>query len=347
MNAYELILIIISGLGAIHGLFLAIFLWGYSKGNAVSNKILSLLLIALSLRVGKSVFLEFTENLDTKIIFSGLSILMIIGPLFYLFNRSCTSKTFHLKTAHLLHFIPALLGMIFGLWINETHLDTLPIFLFLGIFLFYYLHLLVYLILSYRHSLAQLKNGLNPEVFRFLKLFFLGLLVIWAAYVLNLFDEVVPYIVGPVLYSMVAYVLSFIVFQKGYIQKIDHVKYKTTPVSDEMQDSIYRKVLAIIVDSEQYKNPELTLKLLSESLKVSPQILSQVINQKSQQNFNSFINTYRIEESIHLFKNSEYAHLTIAAIAFEVGFNSISSYNTAFKKKTGQTPQNYRNQLIK
>jgi hypothetical protein len=68
MSAYDIILVAVSGLGVIHGLFLALFLWVYQKGNFLSNKLLSALLIVLSFRVGKSVFLEFTDRMDIKII---------------------------------------------------------------------------------------------------------------------------------------------------------------------------------------------------------------------------------------------------------------------------------------
>lgn len=347
MSANDIILVIISGLGVIHGLFLALFLWSYPKGNALSNKLLSILLIVLSFRVGKSVFLEFTNNIDIKIIFVGLSAIMAIGPLYYLFAHSSTRKSFRLEKKHIYHFIPFVLGFIIGFLFEEHHWKTLPVLVFVVLFLTYYLHLFIYLLLTYRYVVQQKKGGLSTEVFELLRLFFFGLLVIWFAYVLNLFDDVIPYIVGPILYSIVAYVISFIVFSKGYIQKIDHTKYKTTPVSGEQSDQIYAKVLKLIVDGKQFKNANLTLKSLSESLNVSPQILSQVINQKSEKNFNNFVNTFRIEESRHLLQLEEFKNQTIAAIAYEVGFNSISSFNTAFKKQTGETPMTYRQQLSK
>jgi YesN/AraC family two-component response regulator len=175
----------------------------------------------------------------------------------------------------------------------------------------------------------------------------MGLLVIWAAYVLNLFDEFIPYITGPILYSIVAYGLSFVIFQRGYIQKIDHSKYKTTPISEEQRDLVYQRALNLIVDEQQYKNSEISLKSLSESLKISTQILSLTINKKSNKNFNQLINTFRINKSMELFKQKEYANLTIASVAYEVGFNSISSFNTAFKKQTGLTPQTFKNKVVK
>ena len=345
MNPNDIMLVIVSGLGVIHGLFLALFLWSFQKGHSLSNKLLSLLLVALSLRVGKSVFLEFTIDLDTKIIFTGLSILMVIGPLFYGFVRSCTSKSFKPTSKHLLHFIPAIAGFIFGLWVNDSHLQELPIQLFAFLFLFYYFHLLTYLIISQVHNAKQLKAGLDPEIYKFLRMLFIGLILIWAAYVFNLFEDVIPYIIGPILYSIVAYVLSFIVFQKGYIQKIHQSKYQTTRVSEEQQKEIYERAIYLIESEGSFTNPDISLKSLSSSLKVSTQTLSMVINSRSGKNFHSLINSYRIQQAINLFGNKNFEHMTLAAIAFEVGFNSISSFNTAFKKETGKTPQEYRNQL--
>lgn len=347
MSAYDIILVVISGLGVIHGLFLALFLWGYQKGNTLSNKLLSALLIVLSFRVGKSVFLEFTGNIDIKIIFVGLSTIMAIGPLYYLFALSCTRKSFRLTTKHFLHFIPAIIGFIIGVQLEEQHTTTLPLGIFLTLFISYYLHFLVYLFFSYWYILQQKAAGLSLDTFVLLRLFFYGLLVIWVAYVLNLFDDVVPYVIGPILYSIVAYVISYIVISQGYISRLDHTKYKTNPVSDDQSDHIYAKALKLIVDEKQFQNPNLTLKSLSESLHVSPQILSQVINQKSGKNFNSFVNAFRIEESKRLLHLEEFKNQTIASIAYEVGFNSISSFNTAFKKQTGETPMTYRQQLLK
>ncbi len=347
MKASDILLVIISGLGVVHGLFLALFLLTYPKGNPLSNKLLSALLMVLSFRVGKSVLLEFTQRIEINIVFIGLSTIMAIGPLYYLFALSCTSKAFRITTKHFLHFIPAIIGLIIGWQLEEQHTETLPLAFFATLFISYYLHLLVYLFFTYRYVLQQKEAGLSADTFNLLRLFFYGLLIIWAAYVLNLFDDVIPYVVGPILYSVVAYVISFIVISRGYIAKLDYSKYKTTPVSDEQSDHIYARALQLIVEEKQFQNSKLSLKSLSESLHVSPQVLSQVINQKSGKNFNSFVNAYRIEEAKRLLHLEAFKNQTIASIAFEVGFNSISSFNTAFKKQTDETPMAYRQQLSK
>jgi AraC-like DNA-binding protein len=347
MSASDILLVIISGLGVTHGLFMAAILWLYPKGNPLSNKLLGGLLIVLSFRVGKSVFLEFTTNADIKIIFVGLSAIMAIGPLYYLFALSSTKKSFRLKAKHGVHFVPAIIGFIAGWQFEEHHQQTLPLLLFVAIFLAYYLHFLVYLLVTYRYTLRQKKAGLGTAVYDLLRLLFFGLLAIWVVYVLNLFDEFIPYIVGPILYSIVAYVISFVVFRKGYIEQIDQAKYKTTPVTDEQREQIFRKVLKHIVDEKRFQDPGLSLKSLSASLNLSPQIVSQVINLESGKNFNNFVNTYRIDEARHLLELGQFNNHTIAAVACEVGFNSISSFNTAFKKQTGKTPMTYRSEVSK
>lgn len=345
MSASQLFLVIVSGLGVVHGLFLAIFLWTTPKGNPQANRLLGILLIVLSFRVGKSVFLEFLENLDAKFIFVGLGTMMAIGPLFYFYAKASAEQSFQWNKRLLLHFTPCFLAILFGLWISDEDMETLPIQLFFVLFLSYYTHYLIYLIKTKKYISRQRKTGLPDQTYKLLTLLFYGLLIIWVAYVLNLFDESVPYVIGPLLYSAVAYVISFIVISKGYLQDLKQEKYKTTRISNQQMEQLFSRVSTLIVDEKQFKNPELTLKSLSEALKVSTQVLSMVINQKSQKNFNAFVNHYRVEEAIHLLRDPNSQNHTIAAIAYEAGFNSISSFNSAFKKQTHKTPKAYRQHL--
>lgn len=346
MTSTNIALVLISGLGVLHGFFLSIILWNYGK-TSKSNKILSVLLFVLSLRVGKSVFLEFTEHLEIKLIFIGLSTLMAIGPLFYLYMRSLIEKEFEFKKNDWLHFVPLSLGLVFGIWMSEEAADTLPKLFFVFLFVMYYGHYLTYLVISYSRVYKKKKAGLKGKTNRLLRLLFFGLLSLWFVYVLNLFDEFVPYIIGPILYTVIAYAISIIIIRKGYINITDGAKYKTTAISQNQIDDIFRKVDQVVAKDQEYKNPNLSLRTLSEKLKLSTQVLSMVINKESKSNFNSYINHYRIEESMVMFLTKKYDHYTIASIAFEVGFNSLTSFNTAFKKQIGKTPLAFRNEQSK
>ncbi|WP_408641487.1 helix-turn-helix domain-containing protein [Spirosoma telluris] len=62
------------------------------------------------------------------------------------------------------------------------------------------------------------------------------------------------------------------------------------------------------------------------------------------QHFFDYINRHRIEEAKRLFRQSTDAKLTVLEVLYQVGFNSKSSFNTLFRKYTGQTPTDYKNQ---
>ena len=341
LTVSEIALVIISGLGVIHGLLLATFLFLHRRGSSLSNQLLGLLLVVLSFRVGKSVLLEFTENLNVKLIFIGLGSMLLIGPLFYLFSKSLSIRAFSLRKTHLFHFLPAILGVGFGIWMEESHLRSYPIWVFIVAYATYYGHYIVYLLIGYRDAIKV--DTMQPSNFRLLRLTFFGLLAIWVVYILNLFDDDIPYIIGPVLYSVVAYSISFVIIKNRFIDKVDQEKYKSTQIPESLSEEIYTKIQKLMVDEKAFKNPDLSLKSLSGQFRQSPQIISMVVNQKSGKNFNSFINHYRIEEARQQLRNPKLEHFTISAIATESGFNSISSFNTAFKKQTGLTPLAFRN----
>jgi AraC-like DNA-binding protein len=343
MSTGHVLLILLSGLGVFHGLVLAVFLWFYRKGLGTSNKILSILLLVLSFRVGKSLFLEFVEDLYLQLIFAGLATLLLIGPLFYFYTRSVLEKSVRLTYASLLHLIPFLIGLAFSFFINKENVKTTPIPVFVVMFCFYYGHYLVYLFLSHRQiQKFSVATGNADAAVAWLRLLTYALAALWVVYVLNLLEDDVPYILGPILYSLIAYGVSYMAIRKGYIDALDTAKYKTTPLPEAEVNQIYEGVKTLLEEKELYKNPDLTLSTFSKALKVSPQKISMAINSRSGSNFNGFVNQYRIKQAQALLEGSQPHELTIAAIAYEVGFNSLTSFNTAFKKQLQETPSAYR-----
>jgi len=100
----------------------------------------------------------------------------------------------------------------------------------------------------------------------------------------------------------------------------------------------------LMKDEKLYLNDHLTISTLSNKLGISKRELSQIINHVKGQNFYGMINEYRIIESMGLIKDDNFRHLTIEAISEKVGFRSKSSFNACFKKYTGLTPRQYREQ---
>ena len=90
-----------------------------------------------------------------------------------------------------------------------------------------------------------------------------------------------------------------------------------------------------------YLNPNLTIQELAKKLKMSRNLLSQVVNERFNQNFSDFLNAYRIYDFIEKAQDESYKHFTFLALSQEVGFNSKSAFNRAFKKVTGTTPTEF------
>jgi AraC-like DNA-binding protein len=94
-----------------------------------------------------------------------------------------------------------------------------------------------------------------------------------------------------------------------------------------------------------YLDPNLNLPTLAERLDLSLNELSALVNQGFGENFNQFVNRYRVEESKRLLISGKHAHLSMVGIAFEAGFNSKTAFNTTFKKITGLAPTDYKNNM--
>ncbi len=111
---------------------------------------------------------------------------------------------------------------------------------------------------------------------------------------------------------------------------------------NEEQNAIWKlKIIKAMQEDHQYKNPQLTLTDLANYLQTSPPILSRIINQSFEMNFNDFINFYRVEEVKEKLKNNATEQFTIMSIAYDAGFNSKSTFNRAFKKFTSTNPSDY------
>lgn len=121
---------------------------------------------------------------------------------------------------------------------------------------------------------------------------------------------------------------------------------KTKRLIESREIKSYKaKLLNHLLEHKPYLESKLSLRLLANQINIHPNQLSWLLNEAVGQNFNSFINSYRLEAFKEIVKNPKYVHLTIEALAYESGFNSKTVFNTYFKKQTGLTPKQYIKQL--
>lgn len=105
-------------------------------------------------------------------------------------------------------------------------------------------------------------------------------------------------------------------------------------------DATLKRVLKTVENDKPYLNPELTLAELSDQLALTPRELSELLNGSAGAHFFDFINRYRVEHAKTLLLKEP--KQSILQTLYESGFNSKSSFNTAFKKHTGLTPSAFR-----
>ncbi len=117
-------------------------------------------------------------------------------------------------------------------------------------------------------------------------------------------------------------------------------KYARSALNDPARQRIRAKLEATMQSSRPYLDSQLTLRKLCEELKENPHYVSQVINQDLATTFYDFVNSHRIAHAKALLESEP--DKTILEIAFESGFNSKSTFNTAFRHHAGETPSTYR-----
>ena len=116
-----------------------------------------------------------------------------------------------------------------------------------------------------------------------------------------------------------------------------------TQKSPEDEGLAFRKLIETYFQTEQsYLQPSFRQGDLASHLNISRNTLSAVINQTYEMNFNQLLNEKRIEFALKNLEDSKWEHLSLEGIAREVGFKSRTTFNKAFKSKTGCTPSKYR-----
>lgn len=132
--------------------------------------------------------------------------------------------------------------------------------------------------------------------------------------------------------------------QKGR-PAIATAKYLLSNLESAKATAYQEKLEDCMQIEKPYLDPELTLAMLADKLSVPAKHLSQIINEHFAQNFNDFVNSYRIRTAIAKLSDAKTREDKLLKIAFESGFNSKSVFNSAFKKNTGFSPSEFRQRL--
>ena len=101
-----------------------------------------------------------------------------------------------------------------------------------------------------------------------------------------------------------------------------------------------------MVKEQIYTKTDITVDYLSKKLSSNTKYISKAIKEETGMNFNTFINTFRIEEAKKLLQDKISSPWSLDAVAEKSGFNNTTSFFQAFKKNTGLTPSAFRAALL-
>jgi AraC-like DNA-binding protein len=128
------------------------------------------------------------------------------------------------------------------------------------------------------------------------------------------------------------------------LPQMGHVRPATTNGEVDVQ-RILKRLELVMEGSEGYRDPKITLQSLSARLGLQYFQLSQILNDDLGTSFRTYINTRRLAKARLLLV--EKPVMSILEIAFDVGFNSKSAFNTAFLKENGISPRDFRKKASK
>ena len=111
---------------------------------------------------------------------------------------------------------------------------------------------------------------------------------------------------------------------------------------NEKHQKDFDKTKNHIINNKLYLDPLLSMEVIADELGMSKSYISKLVNSYSNYNFSDFVNSLRVEQAKKFLSDNEFSQYTIVAIGLECGFNSKSTFYSAFKKFTSESPSTFR-----
>ena len=361
-------------------LIVASFLVTVRSGNRLSNRIFGGFLLVTALDLSNFLFPSFYHshlNLDM----TRANTSFLIAPLLYFYVRSVIHSDFRLKWRQLWHTGPFLLSCLILLpgyylvdvqgklaFYEDLHnqIEIMAISILVHVQLALYLGVCFRILIRHRKVLVDHfsdPNKLNTNwLIRLVQLYTVNYVIVLTRNVLKFrFHEDIMATLTSVMLLVTLSFSIWILFQvlrkpslfQGIESKLEpsetlikqmEVEKPSAPelVLDEGAKEQIAQLRAHMEKHQPYLVPTLTIEALAEQLDMSVSELSFLINRHMNQHFFDLINEYRINAAAFSLSDPEQKSKTVLDILYEVGFNSKSSFNTAFKKQMLMTPTQYR-----
>lgn len=308
------------------------------------------LILALSIRIGKSVLLYFDRDLPKIYLQVGLSACLFIGPFLYFYLKAALENIPTLPSRWKTILIMLLVSIVTVGLIRPyaTYPDFWNTYVVQSIYSIWFVSVLF----AGFTLLPVFKKALSKElkvspVERWLCVIFIGNAVIAGAFFLSFFgSSMAYYISGPLVFSFFLYLLAYGYFNRNWFEMKDIPvieKYANRKIKSSEAEAIIDKLNHLMHDKAVYTNPHLKLDDLAEDLDISKHQLSQLLNDNLGKPYKTFINEYRIQAACNMMASQH--NLSLEGIGYEVGFRSKSTFFTTFKRMKNLTPAKYQEKI--
>ncbi|MEM7373279.1 MAG: helix-turn-helix domain-containing protein [Bacteroidota bacterium] len=341
-------LFLLSSLGVFNGFLMGGYFFLFPKQKRLQHRLFGLLILMLSVRIGKSVLYFFDRDLSQIILQIGLSACVFIGPFLLFYIRSVQGGEKQLKPSEKAQLL-GLLVLILGVGLIFPYPSRPDVWnpeIVSGIYAVW----LIYVVIAGMQLKTEWRRLFAKS--QHLDISQKWLLVVYATNVLVclMFHSILylgmpSYIFGPLTFSFVFYgLLAFLLLvpNSRTIIQGENIKYGNKKIQQTKAAEIEARLLSLMEEERMFEQANLKLDQVAERLEVSRHILSQVLNDNLGKGFLEFVNEYRVAAAADLLTSRP--QLTVEAIGKEVGFRSKTTFYTAFKKIQEMTPAQYAKQ---
>ncbi len=334
--------ILLCGAGVLQGLYLCLHVIGSSfKRTNGATSLLSVLLLLLSLRVAKSAGWILFSDMHIVTMNLGFAAHFAIGPVLYLYLRQFLHGhgIFLRDWAHL---IPSASIVLLSPFLN------LGDFWYVGGYGFLLGHQVFYHLFASSMIWRALKSeNICAKDRIWIFTLFCGVGLFQLVYVSNYLLGLISYAWAPLIFVLIIYAISYVaVMRNGLFTKSDESKkYRNIRLGGRELRRYQNELDRLMNEKKPWLDPDFSLGKLSAISGIPGYLVSHIINDRENVNFSTFINNYRIKEAKSRLIDPDFSNLTIAAIATDCGFHSLSSFNRAFKREVNATPSQYRRLL--
>lgn len=361
---------VVNTLGALQCILTALALFSIKSTNQKPNRIFGLFLLTTAFLILNFILIDTGYILQfphLSVIFKPL--IFLVGPLLYFYTKSITNTGFNFSKKSFWHFILFLTLFILllpNLFVGSDELlqevlaeqnnpeSTIIDYILLGIV---NIQVLTYLFLSHRmltktiNSNDEKSKQHQPANIKW----FRGLIL--AIILVSLLSAILDFIpienADEYNKNIIPFFITIIVYSTAYMGirqselftaiKLNVAKkYEKSTMTNEKAEEILQKLDHLMKIDKIYIDSMTSLPKLAKKLNISTHHLSQILNEKLNLTFFNFINQHRVEAAKKKLLDPESQNNTILDLAFSVGFNSLSAFNTAFKKHTGMAPTMYK-----